>query len=463
MGILNWFHGAREGACHEGGHPPCVDQPGAGERAPERAGTRTELAHMLLEAKADVFFNDGTVDLSSALAMAIIQKNARLARKAIEAGADVNMRGTYGGVKITPLVEAAAQRSSALVEILIEAGADPNLAQANGETALANAAQNGDYHIAAMLLDAGANPDAITPVGTSMSVADNIGIMTLLLTSGANPDIPDCDGDTPIVGSITTRAYEASFFLSRLVECDLRHTNHAGQTPLDIALMLNDPQMTSALCDTTYEGITSTVNIDGCRQEMIQRINRLRDDGYPETCFPSLHKNGWVHEVPDEQQDAMREVRLLTNQAIEEKRAGRLLNANTLYLKTFAYDAAMDEQVNWGWVKVLLLAKNFKDAQLVMRYFAALCARENDLLRKRGVKLAEDIPKSALTFDFNGFDAFVDYTQTNPLDRQEVERRIQAFGGSPLWADYRLTTNEYDTFLRYFFLDSMYRDEGIDS
>ena len=102
---------------------------------------------MLLEAKADVFFNDGTVDLSSALAMAIIQKNARLARKAIEAGADVNMRGTYGGVKITPLVEAAAQRSSALVEILIEAGADPNLAQANGETALANAAQNGDYHI----------------------------------------------------------------------------------------------------------------------------------------------------------------------------------------------------------------------------------------------------------------------------------------------------------------------------
>ena len=119
MGILNWFHGAREGACHEGGHPPCVDQPGAGERAPERAGTRTELAHMLLEAKADVFFNDGTVDLSSALAMAIIQKNARLARKAIEAGADVNMRGTYGGVKITPLVEAAAQRSSAPVENLI--------------------------------------------------------------------------------------------------------------------------------------------------------------------------------------------------------------------------------------------------------------------------------------------------------------------------------------------------------
>lgn len=407
------------------------------------------------------FFNqmmdlaEGNLCPNDLLAKAVITKDEMLVSEALEKGADVNTRGEWQGKIATPLVEAAVQRSLSIVNKLLEAGADPNKTQKNGETALANAAQNGDYMIALELLQAGADPNVKTYAGTAYAAASNIAIMQLLYSYGADPNIADEDGDAPIVGSIVSQNYEAVYFL-RIIGTNVDHKNKQGLTPQSIAGKFEDLQLQSALNDDFYEKPELAVNIVRIRDELESRIKKFKNNEYSAVCFidDSILLEGEI--ISPNQRELHAQNLELVKKAIGAKQAGDLDGSNQLYMKVFSSGEVFTDDYIWGWIKTLLLAKNFKDAQLVMRYFSAASARKNAFTEERTDTDLSFISSSARTFDFDGFKAFYEYTNAYPMDKDAVESKIRDFGGNILWSDYALDTDEYDNFLRYFGIDDFY-------
>ena len=400
-------------------------------------------------------------DVTSVMAEGLYYGDERLVAKALDRGAKIDQRYEFNRKIMTPIVEAAVQRNYEMTEILLKAGADPNQAQKNGETALGNAAQNGDYMIALALLEAGADPNAVTPVGPVLAIAHNIAMMHLLISHGGSLDLPDRDGDIPIVGPITAGDYQAAYFL-KVCGSNLGQRNENGLSPLDIAKLREDERMMSALMNDRYEDPEAQVNIADIRQEMNRRIVMLRSGEYPIQNFMLAGLLQDDEAITDEQNEVENRMLSLAEQALNAKRSGDLPLANELYRAGFESDQVFNTRVLWGWVKVLLLAKSFKDAHLVMKYFSAVSARSNEFCAERSEMNLNSVASSARTFEFDGFTAFSEYTNTYPMDKTEVEEKIRAFGGSDHWNGYSLTTNEYDAFLRYFGIDNVYRAYGID-
>lgn len=398
---------------------------------------------------------------SRMLLSGILENKATTVREAIAAGADVNARATLNGTKYTPLVQAAVERNLEIVEILLDSGANPNFAQMNGETALANAAQNGDYMIALRLLEAGADPNAKTPVGPALAIASNIAIMQLLVEYGADVNMTDPEGDTPIVGAIDTNAYQATYFL-RCLGANLEIKNHAGKTPINHAC---NSRMVYALTTQRYNGPSNPVNIDEVRQEMQLRTEKAREGGYPAWAFNYQEALIDGETIPENIVQAGIGIVKKTNHAAELKRQGDLSAANKMYIEAFEPELPADPDRLWGWFKVLLLAKNFKDARLVLKHYVMLCSALHVYLCRNSDFLeywADMKPECFKGAPFDGFQAFRQLAYVYPLNKHDVELKIQAFGGSDYWKDYRLSVDEYDTFLRYFGIDSIYIGAGID-
>lgn len=389
------------------------------------------------------------------LMRAIVNENVRDARRALGRGARVDSPCMYRGTLSIPIVEAAARRSQDLVDLLLEAGANADAGKSNGETALAYASQNGDYNIASSLLEAGADPNKSTPVGPPLAIASNIAIMALLIEHGADVDKPDRDGDTPIVGAICSVNPEAAFFL-RMAGSSLDHRNRAGKTPLDHA---SGVLMRRALSEPCYERPMPSVNLSDIRDEVCDRIARLRCEYYPPSAFCDERILRSGETISDAQRNAWREISSIKRAAIDAKRGGDLQLSNDCYIEAFKAGEVFDADVLWGWFKTLLLAKNFRDARLVLKYKCAADVRYNIYWVESGHELGANVGDSGRMIDFDGFVAFADHTHTFPYDKADVERRIRGFGGSPRWDGYRLDTDEFDAFLRCFGVDDFYTTE----
>ena len=104
----------------------------------------------------------------------------------LEAGADVNLQGDYGG---TALMAAAARGYTEMAELLISAGADVNLQSDYGWTALMVASKYGYTEIVEMLINAGADVNAQNDWGNTalMNAADggHAEIVEMLKNAGA--------------------------------------------------------------------------------------------------------------------------------------------------------------------------------------------------------------------------------------------------------------------------------------
>jgi ankyrin repeat protein len=155
-----------------------------------------ERALALIEAGADpnTAPPPGDRDQRPVLMLAALLPDTRLLRALIAKGADVN-RATGG---LTPLLAATRDswhgRPDAVMTLLAN-GASPLAADAEGNTALHGAVLSGEPIVAAMLLDAGALPNAlnrarVSPLATACRAA-NWPLVKFLLEHGAKPTPPD--------------------------------------------------------------------------------------------------------------------------------------------------------------------------------------------------------------------------------------------------------------------------------
>ena len=396
------------------------------------------------------------------LVNAIVEKDETLLREALSAGANPNQRCRYRVTRHTPIVAAALSNDADICRILLEAGADANKAQANSETALSMAAQNGNIEIIQLLLEAGADPNTVTHAGTALALADSTAAIFTMYANGADPNIPDRDGDLPIIGFIDTRRYEAVYALM-ICGTDMNHANNKGETPIDRAIRRGNERMIDIVSGRTAICSSSpSINIDPVRDTIKKRIQSLLALSYGPDCFFSAW-SGDFEKLPSEKKLAFDQQAELASKATDLKRMGNLETANQLLVQAASVEGIFADEVVWGWFKVLLLAKNFRDAQLILRYYHAISASRNFIARNNGEIDFNNTPvsDSFLTLEFDAYNVFADGTRTWPLDKASVEAKIAAFGGDERWSTYSLSENEFDTFVRYFGYAELYNE--IDS
>ena len=138
---------------------------------------RFDLAEALLAEGADASIPNGN-NISAFNLANISQSDDQLLAELIEAGADINVRGSDGS---TALVAAVSKRERRFALFLIDAGANLDLANNFGDTALHWAASTQDLVLIEALVAAGANPRVrnsrglypfeLAPVGSAAQLA----------------------------------------------------------------------------------------------------------------------------------------------------------------------------------------------------------------------------------------------------------------------------------------------------
>ena len=159
-----------------------------------------ECVEILLKHKADV--NLGDPSEVSPLSVAMLNSNWDIAKRLVEAGADVNQWDWYGRA---PLHVAISNMQSAnnrnpldndypnsatgrdLVNLLVERGANPNQQQFFGASGFGGAADRG-----------------LTPFLVAAGTG-NIEVVKLLLAHGADPHLATADGRGPIIMAVSSR------------------------------------------------------------------------------------------------------------------------------------------------------------------------------------------------------------------------------------------------------------------
>jgi ankyrin repeat protein len=163
------------------------------------ANADPEITAILLAAGADA--NTRLLSGETPLMEAAERGNLETLRVLLSRGADPNLREANG--EQTALMWGISERHAAVTEELVRHGADVNARSNKGFTALMFAAQVGDADSARVLIGAGAKANDIMPKTglTPLIIAAATGrnkVAAILLDNGADPDAVAADGFTAL-------------------------------------------------------------------------------------------------------------------------------------------------------------------------------------------------------------------------------------------------------------------------
>lgn len=184
----------------------------------------------------------------------------------------------------SPVADAAMRADVDQVRTLLKGGADVNVAQGDGMTALHWSAENRSSEMAAMLIYAGANLEAVTRIGgyTALHLASRAGsteIVQELLKAGADPKvISSAGGATPL--HLAASASSMGSVISLLNHgADINARESAwGQTPLMFAASLGRTEVAELLVQRGSDISTTTAVINLPALQEIDRAARQRRD-----------------------------------------------------------------------------------------------------------------------------------------------------------------------------------------
>ena len=167
-----------------------------------------------------------------------------------------------------PIADASMRNDAAQVRLLVANGAEVNAAHGDGMTGLHWAAENGNPEIASILLESGANVEAVTRLGAYRPLhlaarRGNASVIQLLLDASADPETESATGGvTPLhFAAASGKAASVQALIEHGVELDARESIW-GQTPLMFAAATgrtevirvllqagSDPALTAAVLD----------------------------------------------------------------------------------------------------------------------------------------------------------------------------------------------------------------------
>jgi ankyrin repeat protein len=206
-------------------------------------------------------------ELNQQLFYAAISGDEKQAKKAIEAGANINARDDS---KDTPLITAARHNHKKIVDLLLSKGAAIRLTNDWGQTALQTAAMRGNGPILAALLTKGARSTEFANKPENFYFAQDVESLFKAVRAGnvaevvqvlqeieyPLTDFQDYQGDTPlhitVIKLIEQRSNPSKAQSYRqIAKLLLSHTpaflaqkNNQGQTPVDLAA--GDPVLLQA-------------------------------------------------------------------------------------------------------------------------------------------------------------------------------------------------------------------------
>lgn len=176
--------------------------------------------------------------------------NRPYAKLLIAIGADVNSIGHSG---LRPVFHAAANGRSEMLQFFIEQGADVKLTCSNekvtGLTALHYAPNE---EIASILLEAGADPDAVTSTGTApihlAAYNSRTGVVKVLLEKGADPSLQDGNGRTALHEAAFRNEPVTALLLVKK-GADVNRAARDGNTPVHEAVIWHNTAMVKFLLE----------------------------------------------------------------------------------------------------------------------------------------------------------------------------------------------------------------------
>ena len=133
------------------------------------------------------------------LAVGLKEKNPEVVRVLVNGGAAIDASGEFIGTPIS-LAAADSDDDPEMVRLLLEYDADIELDPTGNGGALHSAAWRGNVRIAQVLLDAGADVNAVNGYSSSTPLhwgMNNHEIVQLLVTSGADVLAENENGQTP--------------------------------------------------------------------------------------------------------------------------------------------------------------------------------------------------------------------------------------------------------------------------
>lgn len=148
----------------------------------------------------------------------------------------------------TPLMLALANGHAEIARVLLKRGADVNV-QCEGWDPLASAVRSNTLECVKLVLAAGADPHYDGRRYNVLTVAvDDIQILRYLLAAGADPNLPDADGNTPLINAVESDAPESARLLL-LAGADSSCSGPDGRTPCVVARQRDCPAMLKLLDD----------------------------------------------------------------------------------------------------------------------------------------------------------------------------------------------------------------------
>jgi uncharacterized protein len=175
---------------------------------------------------------------------------------------------TVGG-KLTALVAAADKGRLEVVQLLLEAGANVDAMSGYGDTALLRACRLGYGEVVDVLLRAGATPNLECGSSNSTALLEALGflgsarIIAALLQSGANPNgLPGSSQVPPLLRACGESSLRDPRALEILLEAgaNIEVTNQAGESALHLAARWGEPpkvlQLLRAGLDPTHQTLS---------------------------------------------------------------------------------------------------------------------------------------------------------------------------------------------------------------
>jgi ankyrin repeat protein len=212
-----------------------------------------DIAELLIARGADPGLRDRSGQ--SPLDLALAYKNARIVALLLRLGSTISSSQAAGD---QAMESAALKGQVEIAQALLNGGFDINRPTPSGSTYLHDAALNNQNKMAQLFLKRGASVSALNRIGGTplhdAALGGSVDVINELLDHGANIDAQDREsGATPLMLAVSMdRLPAARVLLTR--GANVKITDHEGNTALDRALKVDDPDLTKLLRNPAASG-----------------------------------------------------------------------------------------------------------------------------------------------------------------------------------------------------------------